>query len=43
MYVYADQTFDEKITKLLEQKLNNISQIVDEKEDNFITEIINSL
>lgn len=41
-YVYADKTFDENITKILEKKLVNISQIVDGREENFITEIINN-
>lgn len=42
LYVYADKTFDENITKILEKKLVNISQIVDGREENFITEIIDS-
>jgi len=39
-YIYASQTFDENITQLLEKKLNNISQIVDGKEDSFLGELI---
>ena len=42
-YVYANSTFDENITNLLEQKLNNISQIVDGKEESFLNTIIESL
>jgi len=43
MYVYADQTFDENITQLLEKKLNNMSQIVDGKAESFLGELIENI
>lgn len=42
-YMYAAKTFDENAANILENKLNNISKIVDGKEESFITDLINSI
>lgn len=39
-YVYAEQTIDEYMTTLLEEKLLNINQIIDDKEEGFLNEVI---
>lgn len=43
IYMYAYNTFDEKAANILEVKLNNISQIVDGKEESFLNELIKAI
>lgn len=42
-YMYAKDTIDENIANMIGNKLQNINQIIDNKNESFITELIKSI